>query len=129
MPYLPYNLSSISPLASTTAALHLLPVLQPLQPSAGERPAAGEPAPVGASSAIPTADVTDVASLLQAAQDETYVVAASHFLATSTKALAVRYGVFARRLDMAADGGHEWYRHQSGMHFLVRYLRAQSFAL
>lgn len=71
--FLPYNLASISPLASTTAALHLLPVLQPLQPSAGERPAAGEPAPVGSSAATPTADVADVASLLQAAQDETYV--------------------------------------------------------
>lgn len=76
MSYLPYNLSSVSPLASTTAALHLLPVLQPLQPSLGETPAVEETAPAGASAATPAADVADIASLLQAAQDETYVVAA-----------------------------------------------------
>ncbi|KAK1862642.1 hypothetical protein I4F81_005210 [Pyropia yezoensis] len=71
MSYLPYNLSSVSPLASTTAALHLLPVLQPLQPSLGETPAVEETAPAGASAATPAADVADIASLLQAAQDET----------------------------------------------------------
>lgn len=69
--WVPYNFASVSPLASTTAALHLLPVLQPLQPSAGGKLAAGEPGPEEAPAAAPTADVADVASLLQAAQDET----------------------------------------------------------
>ncbi|GAB0497564.1 hypothetical protein MMPV_008899 [Pyropia vietnamensis] len=71
-PYpVPYNLSSISPLASTSAALHLLPVLQPLQPSGGGGLAAGEPSAADVPGATPTAGVADIASLLQAAQDET----------------------------------------------------------
>lgn len=89
-PYpVPYNLSSISPLASTSAALHLLPVLQPLQPSGGGRLAAEEPSAAGVPAATPTAGVADIASLLQAAQDETYVVAAVQLSPLGMRSLAV----------------------------------------
>jgi len=73
MHFLPYNLSSVSPLASTTAALRLLPVLQPQRPSARSGTS-----PLGstslASDAPPSTDVAAIASLLLAAQNETYVL-------------------------------------------------------
>lgn len=89
--WVPYNLSSVSPLASTTAALHLLPVLQPLQPSAGGKLAAGEPASAATPAASSTLDLAAVASLLQAAQDETYVMS-DVVLCPWALALADRFG-------------------------------------
>jgi len=73
MHFLPYNLSSVSPLASTTAALRLLPVLQPQRPSARSGTVPLE-STLLASDAPPSTDVAAIASLLLAAQNETYVL-------------------------------------------------------